>query len=86
MEDTVTTNLKELIENILITNIKELRKTQNQRYYAKHREERLEKIKAKMECTLCHKQVSISNMNRHIKRIKDCINKDSIRKNEVTEI
>jgi septin family protein len=45
IKETVTTNLKELIENILITNIKELRKTQNQRYYAKHKEERLEKIK-----------------------------------------
>jgi septin family protein len=73
------------IEDSVITNIKELRKTQNQRYYAKHREERLEKRKAKMECTLCHKQVSISNMNRHMKG-SNCINKDCIRKKRVTEI
>jgi septin family protein len=85
MEDTVTTDLKELIENILKTNIKDQRKTHNQKYYAKHRLERLEKIKIKMECTLCHKQVSTSNMNRHMKG-SNCINKDCIRKKRVTEI
>jgi septin family protein len=85
MEDIITTDLNELIENILKTNIKDQRKTQNQKYYAKHRLERLEKIKIKMECTLCHKQVSTSNMNRHMKG-SNCINKDCIRKKRVTEI
>jgi septin family protein len=85
MEDIITTDLNELIENILKTNIKDQRKIQNQKYYAKHRLERLEKIKLKMECTLCHKQVSTSNMNRHMKG-SNCINKDCIRKKRVTEI
>jgi septin family protein len=85
MEDTVKTDLKELIENILITNIKDQRKIHNQKYYAKHRLERLEKIKIKMECTLCHKQVSTSNMNRHMKG-SNCVNKDCIRKKKVSEI
>jgi hypothetical protein len=85
MEDTVTTDLNELIENIENMNIKDQRKIQNQKYYAKHRLERLEKIKIKMECTLCHKQVSISNMNRHMKG-SNCVNKDCIRKKRVSEI
>jgi hypothetical protein len=85
MEDTLKTDLNELIENIKNMNIKDQRKTQNQKYYAKHRLERLEKIKIKMECTLCHKQVSTSNMNRHMKG-SNCINKDCIRKKRVSEI
>ena len=44
---------------------KERRKEQNQRYYAKHREERLKKIKVKKEYNLCHKLVSSSNVNIH---------------------
>jgi hypothetical protein len=85
MENIITTDLNELIENIKNMNIKDQRKTQNQKYYAKHRLERLEKIKIKMECTLCHKQVSTSNMNRHMKG-SNCINKDCIRKKRVSEI
>jgi hypothetical protein len=85
MENIITTDLIELIENIQNMNIKDQRKIHNQKYYAKHRLERLEKIKIKMECTLCHKQVSTSNMNRHMKG-SNCINKDCIRKKRVSEI
>ena len=75
------------IENnkIEVNKAKERRKEQNQRYYAKHRAERLEKIKEKKECDLCHKLVSSSNMNRHQKG-GSCLNKDCTRKKKVSEI
>jgi hypothetical protein len=85
MGDTLKTELNELIVNIENMIIKNQRKAHNQKYYAKHRLERLEKIKIKKECTLCHKQVSTSNMNRHMKG-SNCINKDCIRKKRVSEI
>ena len=75
------------IENnkIEVNKAKERRKEQNQRYYAKHRAERLENIKEKKEYNLCHKLVSSSNMNRHQKGGK-CLNKDCTRKKKVSEI
>ena len=75
------------IENnkIEVNKAKERRKEQNQRYYAKHRAERLENIKEKKEYNLCHKLVSSSNMNRHQKG-GSCLNKDCTRKKKVSEI
>jgi hypothetical protein len=63
------------IEDTVITNIKDTMLNIEKRDW---------KNKDK-ECTLCHKQVSKSNMNRHMKG-SNCINKDYIRKKRVTEI
>ena len=75
------------IENneIEVNKAKERRKEQNQRYYAKHRAERLEKIKEKKECDLCHNLVSSSNINRHQKR-GSCLNKQCVRIKKKSEI
>lgn len=44
-----------------------MKKVYNSRYYQKHREQLLTKIKEKKTCDVCGKCVSMSNMNRHKK-------------------
>jgi hypothetical protein len=61
---------------------KDKKKMYNTKYYNKHRNEMLVKLREKEQCPLCGKMISLSNLSRHQKG-SGCINKKCCEKQTI---
>jgi hypothetical protein len=61
------------MEEVKILTDKEKKKMYNTTYYTKHKTDMLIKLREKVQCPLCNKLISLSNLSRHQKGT-GCIN------------